>query len=93
MRKLKHIKNKIRYLCDAIKSVTEGKWDFCVVAADLIYCKLRFKVSVDEYLKYDFHKYKNRYRKYFFLNKHRRWLGVSPSAYTCWFFLYRLTSK
>lgn len=62
----------IKTTCKAMKRISNNNWDFWVVSMDFLYSKLRFHVTLDEYLKYDFHNLKDRYRKYFFLNHHRK---------------------
>lgn len=72
LKKLKAFAKRIRGYCRKIKSIADSKWDCVVIAADWVYCYLRFHITPDEYLKYTFYNYKNRYRKHFMLICHRK---------------------
>lgn len=70
--KLKQIKSRIANYHAVIKSVSRDKGGYFSIAFDLIYCKLRFKATGEEYLKYQFYNYKNRYRKNYILDSDRK---------------------
>ncbi len=72
MKFIRRFKNFFSTVYETAKSVSKGKLDFCAIAIDYIYCVLRFKVTEDEYLKYEFYNCSNRYRKQFFLINHRK---------------------
>ncbi len=72
MKILKKIKRQIRNLYKTAKSISNGKWDLFVVAVDLLYSKLRFHITTDEYLKYQFYNLKNRYRKNFLMKSYKK---------------------
>ena len=82
------IKKKIRSFKKNMSAISDGKWDFFVVAMDYLYCRLRYRIPYDEYVKYNFHNLKDRYRKNFILQKHRdkfrnvNTLGFTKSKYT-----------
>lgn len=87
MKIIKRAKRKLRSFYQTVKIVSNGKWDFFLVAVDYAYCRLRFRVDPDEYLKYGFYNFSNRYRKQFLLMSHKRKLrnvnmrGFSSSKY------------
>ncbi|MBQ3546917.1 MAG: hypothetical protein IJA44_00380 [Clostridia bacterium] len=72
MKFIKNIKKRVFSIYKTVKSVSNGKWDFCALTLDYLYCKLRFKINPDEYLKYGFYNFSNRYRKQFLLVKHKK---------------------
>lgn len=51
--------------------ITEKK-DRIRALFDFLYCRTRFHVTLEEYLLYDFYRYKNSYRKYFLTAYQRR---------------------
>ncbi|MBE6941440.1 MAG: hypothetical protein E7455_04065 [Ruminococcaceae bacterium] len=65
------IKRKAKTLDNMIRPLANDKWDYFVIVMDFLWCRSIFKVSRDEYLKYNFHNLKHRYRKNFLLHKHR----------------------
>ena len=72
LKKIKAFAKRIRGYWRITKSIADNKWDRVVIAVDWIYSYLRFRISPDEYLKYTFYNYKNRYRKHFMLICHRK---------------------
>ncbi len=68
---LKKIKNRVAAIIKAAKSVDKSKGSRFKIICDIIYCKLRFHASVNEYLGYGFYNYKNHYRKNFLLRYHQ----------------------
>jgi hypothetical protein len=72
LKKIKSFVKRIREQSRTIKSIATDKWDFCVIAFDWVYCHFRFHITMDEYLKYSFYNYKNRYRKHYMLIHHRK---------------------
>ncbi len=71
MKKLGKIKKSLYSIYKAAKSVSKNKWDFVAITADLLYSKLRFHATTEEYLKYRFYNLRNRYRKNFLLRYHQ----------------------
>lgn len=69
---LELIKHRIDNFDSVVKTACDGKRNYLTIALDLIYCKLRFKIQGDEYLKYNFYNYQNHYRKNFILEHNRR---------------------
>lgn len=88
MNPIKLLKRKAKVLDSIVRPYAVGKWDYFVVALDCIYCNYILKVPMDEYQKYNFPILKNRYRKYFILQRHRdkfknvNTLGFTKSKYT-----------
>lgn len=81
--KLKRMKAGLRSFKNAVKKRSKGKLDFLCVAMDLLYCKIRFKITIQEYLLYNFHQFSNRYRKHFILNYHRtKYHNIVTPAFT-----------
>lgn len=72
MKIIKRIKSRVENFNSVIKAASNGEGGYCAIALDLIYCKIRFKLDGAEYLKYQFYNYKNRYRKNFILDSHRK---------------------
>lgn len=66
------IKRKLLPFYSTVRTASKGRSSFIGTAFDLLYSKVRFHVSYDEYLKYDFYKHKNSYRKNFLLVYHQR---------------------
>ncbi len=61
-----------------------GKWDAIKIAFDLLYCKIKFHVNEDEYLKYNFYNLKDRYRKNFLLVYHQKntYINITTRFFT-----------
>lgn len=82
------IKKKMRSFKKNISAISDGKWDFFIVSLDYFYCRLRYRIPYDEYVKYNFYNLKDRYRKNFILQKHREkfrninTMGFTKSKYT-----------
>lgn len=82
MKKRSKSKNSLREFSCAIKPVAKGKWDFFVLAVDYLYSSLRFRITLDEYMKYSFYNYSNRYRKNFLLFSQREKYYYFQKNYT-----------
>ena len=77
------IKRKFSTLDKTVRSFADGKWDYITGAADMIYCKLRYKIPTDEYVTYKFYNYKHRYRKNFILQWQRKdYIKINSQAFT-----------
>lgn len=72
MNALKKLKSNFLFHYRALRDISDGKWDFCVLAADYLYCRLRFGVTHYEYLNFGFYDFSDHYRKNFLLKKHRK---------------------
>ena len=83
MKIIKRVKNKLKNFYHTVKFVADGKKDFLLIAMDYVYCKMRFRVTSDEYLKYGFYNFSNRYRKQFLLTKHKKQLrNINTRGFT-----------
>lgn len=81
--KLSGLISKFNKLDTTAKSFTNGKWDYITGVCDIIYCKLRYKIPMDEYMMYKFYNYKHRYRKHFILQWQRsRFIKLNSQAFT-----------
>lgn len=72
MKKIKKIKSQICNLYKTAKKISTDNWDFILISIDLIYSKLRFHITINEYLTYQFYNLKDRYRKNFLLKSYRK---------------------
>lgn len=80
---IKVIKRKVKTLDDMIRPLANGKWDYFVIITDFLWCRYVLKISADEYLVYNFHNLKHRYRKYFLLQRHRKlFININTRAFT-----------
>ena len=80
---IKIIKRKASTFDGIIRPLANGKWDYFVIAMDYLYCRYFLRVPKDEYLKYNFHNLKHRYRKNFILQKDRdKFINVNTNAFT-----------
>lgn len=68
----KKIKDKVNSINALVQPISNGKKDYLSILFDYMYCRLKFKITRDEYLKYSFYNFKNRYRKDFILDTHRK---------------------
>ncbi len=66
------IKKTLKPFYVTVCKAREGKENRVALAADLLYCKMRFHVNYDEYLQYRYYHLKNRYRKNFILYYHQK---------------------
>ncbi len=66
------IKRKLKPFYTTVCKAREGKENRVALAADLLYCRMRFHVTYDEYLQYHYYHLKNRYRKHFILYHHQK---------------------
>lgn len=80
---LNKIKRKLTPFYSTVRKVGNGK-RLVRIGFDLLYCKIRFHVSYDEYLKYDFYKHKNSYRKNFVLVYHqkKKYVSINTKKFT-----------
>ncbi len=67
-----NVKRKLKPFCTTVSKAREGKGNRVALAADLLYCRMRFHVNYDEYLQYRYYRLKNRYRKHFILYHHQK---------------------
>ena len=83
-KKTKAFKAKINRFKKAIGEAADSKWDAFAIAVDLLYCRMRFQVEREEYFKYKFYNFKNRYRKDFILNCHRvkKYRNITTPGFT-----------
>ena len=82
---LKRLRRGLASLKGVVKQASpKGKWDAMKIAFDFMYCKVKFHVSQDEYIKYRFYNLKNRYRKNFLLVHHKKryYRNISKRFYT-----------
>lgn len=80
---IKIIKRKAKTFDNMIRPLAYGKWDYFVIAMDFLWCRYIQKVPGDEYLKYNFHNLKHRYRKHFILQRERsKFVNVNTNAFT-----------
>lgn len=80
---IKTIKRKAKTFDDMIRPLANDKWDYFVIATDLLWCRYVMKVPFDEYLKYNFHNLRHRYRKHFILQRKRsKFVNVNTNAFT-----------
>ena len=71
MRFFKQIKNNLSTLKNTVAQIDKSKGPRFFLFFDVIYCKLRFHTSANEYLSYHFYDYKNCFRKNFLLKYHQ----------------------
>jgi len=77
------LKRKLRIFRVTVHEARNGKHSRIAVALDLLYCKVRFHVTEDEYLKYNFYNLQDRYRKNFLLVYHQKKFGnISARFFT-----------
>ncbi len=67
MKLLKKLKGGFAAIANTAAKVDRSKGSRFLVFCDIIYCRLRFHVRLNEYLEYRFYDYKDRYRKNFIL--------------------------
>ena len=80
---MKKVKTKINAFDSKVRPIANGKWDYFIIATDMLFCRFVHKVPSDEYLKYNFHNYRHRYRKNFILQRHReKFINVNTRAFT-----------
>ena len=65
----KKIKDKFKRLDRIIKPLSNGKLDYLLVAVDYLFTVYIQRIPSEEYLTYNFHNLKHRYRKQFILQK------------------------
>ena len=83
MNLIKTIRRKMKTLDGMIRPLANGKWDYFVITLDFLYCRYLLKVPADEYLKYNFHNLKQRYRKNFILQRERKkFINVNTNGFT-----------
>lgn len=84
MKKIRFIIKKVKNICIIAKKLSRNKLEFFTILCDLIYCRVRFHVTGDEYLKYNFHNFKNRYRKNFLLMYHKgQFCNITKRYFGC----------
>ena len=69
---------------EAMKKISKGKWDFFKLTLDYFFCRWRFHVNLNEYVKYELYNLKNRYRKDFLLVYHQknRYINITTRHFT-----------
>lgn len=80
MKLLSNLRKNLSEFKKTVCTASNGKWDAIKIAFDLMYCKMRFHVNNDEYLKYKFYNLKDRYRKNFLLVYHQKHSYVKIST-------------
>ena len=63
---------RLRALKNKISPISHGKWDTLKIMLDYAYCKMRFHITLEEYMAYSYYNLKNRYRKNFLTNYQRK---------------------
>ena len=72
MKWLKKIRRGLSLWLRHAKRLSSSRLGWIPIALDMVYCKLHFRITEYEYLKYNFHNFSNRYRKHFVLLYHKR---------------------
>ena len=89
MKTLKHWKNRVRSVYRMLKPLADSKFDFCVLTVDYLYCRLRFRVTQEEYYRFGFYDFSNHYRKKFLVKHHKKkYLRVQTKFFTLSKFLF-----
>lgn len=80
----KRMKSNLYFFYATVKKAHKSKSDFFFIALDLLYCKMRFHITNEEYLTYEFYNLKDRYRKNFVLIYHRlrKFKNISVKRFT-----------
>lgn len=80
MKLLEKVRNKLSVVKTVVAQAEPSNGRALGIALDFLYCKLRFQVSSEEYLKYRYYQYQNRYRKNFLLvhHQHHDYRYISP---------------
>ena len=72
MKKIKKARKAIRVWIAKLEQIGFDKKDWIAILFDIIYCKLKYRVTANEYFMYRYYNYKDRYRKNFLVEHHVR---------------------
>lgn len=80
---IKKIIHKKRTFDSLVRPLANDKWDCFIITMDILWCRLVMKVSVNEYVKYNFQNLRHRYRKHFILQRDRnKYTNVNVAGFT-----------
>lgn len=63
--------NRLKENYSSVRELGYGKGESVKIVLDMCYCRLRFHVAPEEYLMYNFMNLKDRYRRYFLINRYQ----------------------